>query len=258
MKLEYLKAKHRVKLGGLLLSLILVSGCATIRDFIFPDDNFKDANIHWQKTLQFEVNGKAYRGLAMVERAKEYKLRIFPNDKTIDRLQWRTCQGGDFVDKAVDRSFWRWKKTEKHFDMTFALTEIEKERACTFKIDSLAGKNKVMEFGMIIFPSSRPEVSLPALLECNRATVQTVGKGGCHAPVGTIQRITFKQKVYQDETPHVECPPLTEIKGNKFEYHIVKDECVYVFMSPDRHENGEFREYTLHTIGYEKSPPPEY
>lgn len=240
-----------------LFLLLSLSGCTTLKDFFVPEVSDKDANVEWQKTLKFSVNDVGYRGVAVLPKAPSYHLKIYPSDKTIDRFQWRTCEGGDYEDKVIEKNFWGSTNKDYH-EMDVTPTAIELDRACTMKIESLSGKHKIMDFGWLIFPSSRPEVNITATLHCARVTAKYRGKSGCEAPEGAIYRIQFENKVYQDESEDEQCPPLAELSNNLFEGFVPKAECVYLFMSLERHENGKRLEHILHTYGWEKSPPPEY
>lgn len=246
--------KHLVAL--LVGALLFTTSCSSIRNFLLPEEKDKDARVEWQKTLRFDVNGEQFRGMAILPRAASYKFRIYPYDKNIDRLQWRTCAGFDFVDKAVKRGWFG--GGDKYFEMDFAPTAIELDRACSLKIESLSAKKKVMEFGMAIFPDTRVEIDLPARLECNRRVTNYVGKTACHAPNGTIHRIVFQQEVFQDDRPNAECPPMKKIGDRSFEFFMPRNECIYQFNALEKHTNGEDRKFLLHTYGFEKVPPPEY
>jgi len=237
--------------------MVSLSGCASLRGFFVPEVADKDARIEWQKTMKFSVNGKMYRGIAVLPNANTFNLKIYPADKTIDRFQWRTCEGADFQDKVIKTNFWG-KAKKKYHEMNITPTKIEQDRACTMKLESLSGKHKVMEFGWIIFPDSREEVNIPAVTECSRQTTPGTGKSACQAPMSSVYRIGFADKVYQDIEDEKACPPLNEIDQNRFEGYMPIDECLYLFMSLERHSNGKRREHILHTYGWEKSPPPEY
>ena len=101
-----------------LLILLLLSGCSTLSSFFLPGSLEKDAKIEWKKDLLMSINGVVYTGLALVPKADIYHLKIYPAEKTIDRLQWSSCHGGDHVDKAVKYSRWSWKKQKDYFEMT--------------------------------------------------------------------------------------------------------------------------------------------
>lgn len=243
---------------ALFLSLFWLSGCASITDFLFPEALDKDARVEWRKELKMEVNGKVYRGLGLTEFASIYEIKIYPGFKEIDRLQWRTCHREDFVDKAVENGFWPWSKKDEFFKFEFRAKPIELNRSCPLRFESLTMKHKTLEFGMLLFPDSRPWINLPASVECNgQVELYESGKSICQAPANTVQKIRFSSDVVQDETPNELCPPMKEVRPGEFEFFMPENECVYIFGKPERHESGEFRKHILTTFGYEKIPPPE-
>jgi len=241
-----------------ILILLLLSGCSTLSDFIFPKVADKDASLEWRKDLLMDVNGKIYRGMAKVPKASVYKIKIYPSDKRIDRLQWRTCHREDFADKAVERGLWPWSKKDKHFSMNFYPKKIELDRACPLNFEALAEKHKSMAFGMVIFPDIRPHVVLRATLECDGRTEIMTGTSECQGAISTIQKIHFDGEVFQDDRPNEKCPPMKKVKPNVFEFFMPKNLCVYVFKSKQKAINGKFKTHNLITYGYERLPPPDH
>ena len=232
-----------------ILLLLMLSSCSTLTGFFFPKSEDKDANIEWRKDMLIDVDGKIYRGIAMVPSKGTYNLKIYPAEKRIDRLQWRTCHREDFVDKAVKHGFWPWSKKQEYFSMSFTPKNIELERACPLMIEGLAEKHKSLSFGMLVFPDIRPWISLSAKLECNGKLVPAKGTSECQGAISTIHKIHFNGEVFQDDRPNEKCPPLKKIKPNVFEFFMPKNLCVYLFKSRQKHSSGKFMTHKLLTYG---------
>ena len=238
----------------LIFPIFYISGCATL----FPSSLEKDHKIEWKKDLLMSINDKMYHGIALVPKARLYNIKIFPPVKTIDRIQWGSCHGGDNADKAVEYGLWPWSKKQKYFSMTYTPKNIELDRACPLKITALAQKHKAMAFGMIIVPDVKPHISLKATLECNRKTqLKKVGTTACQAAIKSIHRIHFDGEVFQDARENIKCPPFKKVKPNVFEFFMPRDLCVYLFKSRQKAINGKFKTHKLITYGYEKVPPPK-
>lgn len=241
----------------LIIYLLLLTGCSTLGEFLSPEDLTKDANTEWRKSMMMKINGKDYRGLAVVPAADVYEILIFPYNDSIDRLQWGTCHGDDFADNAVKNSFWPWKKDDKYFRMVFRPQPIELERACPLYLEELAERHRSMNFGMIIFPDYRPHFRLAATLECNRRAEPKSGVSGCQAPMGTIHRIQFAEVVDHDDRPNEKCPPVREVRPGVFEFNMPKSTCTYDFVSDEKDSFGNYLTHRLYTYGYEENPPPK-
>lgn len=240
----------------LFLFLWLV-GCSTLGEFFSPDDLPKDINAEWRKNMTMKINGKLYRGLAVVDAADTYEILIYPYNDKIDRLQWGTCHGDDFVDNAVKNSVWPWKKNDPYFRMIFRPQPIELERACPLYLEELAERHKSMNFGMVIFPDYRPHFRLSATLECNREAKPTKGVSGCQAPTGTVHRIQFAERVDFDERQNEACPPVREVRPGAYEFNMAESTCTYDFVSDKKDAFGNYLTHRLFTYGYSKNPPPK-
>lgn len=239
-----------------LIFIFFIAGCASISDFLLPQPIDKDPNVEWRKDLVLDVNGKRYKGMALVPTQSKYEIKIYPADKRIDRLQWRTCHRNDSVDKAVESGFWPWSKKKEYFTMIFEPKSIELERACPLRIEALAQKHKSMAFGMVIFPDSRQHYNLEAVLECNGRTQIRVGTSECQGAIMSLHKVIFGGEVVQDDRPNEQCPPMKQVQENVFEFFMPKNECVYLFKSFEK-VDGKYRTHKIITYGYEKIPPPQ-
>ena len=233
-------------------------GCSTLQGFLFPNSIEKSLSVSWEKDLRFQINDKIYYGTALVHEKPNYWIYIFPPYNEISRLQWRTCHRGGAAKNAVKYGKWPWSKKQEYYKMNFVPRDIERERACALKFEALAKNRKVMGFGMVVFPDIRPWFNLSSTVECNgEVHVYTDGTSICQAPEGAITRISFSGKTYMDDSPNSQCPPFKEISDGVFEFKMPKDECIYNFKRPEKHESGRYRSHKLVTFGYEDSPPPE-
>jgi hypothetical protein len=237
--------------------MILLSSCSTLTGFLFPNSEDKDAGIEWRKDMMIDIDGKIYRGVAVVPKKNIYSLKIYPSEDRIDRLQWRTCHREDFVDKAVKHGFWPWSKKQVYFAMSFTPRRIELERSCPLMIEGLAEKHKSLSFGMVIFPDSRPWVSIPAKVECNGRVIPRDGTSECQGAVSTIHKIHFDGEMFEDDRANEKCPPFKKVRPNIFEFFMPKDLCVYYFISRQKDANGKHKRHKLMTYGYERIPPPK-
>lgn len=233
-------------------------GCSTLQGFFVPDAADKDAKVEWKKDMKFSVNGAVYYGVAVVDHADEYVIKVYPSYQKIDRIQWRTCHQDGHADKAVVHGFWPWSSKDEFFTMKVRASHIERDRACPLEIESLTAQNKSMSFGIIIFDDLRPWVDLSATLECNgKLGLYSRGQSACQAPVNSVQRIAVDTEAIQDDRPNDNCPPMKQAAPGVFEYFMPKGKCVYVFKVPRRHESGEWLTHNLITYGYERIPPAE-
>jgi predicted small lipoprotein YifL len=246
-----------VFLSLLIGAVFLLSGCGHLGSFFFPEAPDRDAKVEWRKTLKMNINGETHFGMVKVQESKKYIIKIYPFDDHIDRVQWRTCHRDGFADKAVESSFWPWSKKNKFYQLDFSPNQIELNRACGLRIESLTKKHTVMEFGLILFHDIRPEVSLGAGLACNGEFYAREGVAECQGAVGSTQEIYFSEKVYQDESENRRCPPLKEIEDGVFSYKVPRGECVYPLKVNRKHQNGRYIMMNLFTYGFEKNPPPE-
>jgi hypothetical protein len=232
-------------------------GCSTLQGFLFPNALEKSTQVSWEKDLKIQVNDRVYYGTAVVPLKDSYNIYVFPPYEEITRLQWRTCHRGGVAKDAVQYGRWPWSKNDKFFKLEFKPMDIERERACTLSIEALAMKNKVMGFGMIVFPDKRPWFELPATLECNGQIVKYDGTSVCQAPVGAITRINLGPDVFHDDAENSNCPPFKDKGSGVYEFQMPKDECIYNFKKAERDEEGRLKSHKLITFGYELSPPPE-
>lgn len=238
---------------------ILTSGCASVGDFLFPEALDRDAKVSWKHDLKMKINGVSYRGLALVPKAQNYEIKIYPPTNEIDRLLWSTCHRGESKDKAVEDGFWPWSKKDEYFKFVFTPAEEELKRSCPLRFQAFEKKHRNISFGLVAFPDHRQEAILPATTHCNGVIEKTIGKNICQAPINSLQRIDFIEPVLATAASDSNCEaPKGDSPGTIFYIHPSKDECIYIFQSKEKHpQNGRRLMFSWHVYGWEKLPPPE-
>ncbi len=226
-----------------LLLFLLFSGCAAFSKKL-PSISTDDIYRH---DLRVEVNAKQYIGVGVVEAAPEYTIKVFPNGK-IDRLMWRMCDGEDVLDDLGDDEY------------TFKIrpTALETKSSCgTLQITVLEEKKRRNGYALIIFKDTRPEISLPAQLTCNKITSNPYGVSVCQTAEGLYSQILFSEPVVQLGADD-RCQVMQPSKDEKvFLFTTPKDECNYFFVAQSKAENGKRKVHYLTTLGYTDVLPAE-
>lgn len=239
--------------------LFSTAGCAHVKK-LFDESAPKSTTVEWRKTLKMKVNGIKYYGVGLVPYSEKYEIKIYPPNKTIDLLQWSSCDGSDFAPDAVKDYFWVWKKDDEFFKITdknspfFTLSDIQKSYVnCPLRIDALTKYKKGLYFGILLFykKTSKPQ-GLTVTVNCNRQKDRfDKGIAYCQASKGKVTWIEFSRPVvFTDDAVGERCPKLKRLSDRKIELYMGSGDCYYNFMD----ENEQ--EIDFYHYGFEENPPP--
>lgn len=239
------RPKYYLAVVLVLFLALLLSACSMFEKKL-PNISVDEIYRH---DLKVQINGVTYNGVGVVEAAPEYTVKVFPKGK-IDRLMWRMCDGEDVLDDLGDDDF------------TFKIkpTQLETKSTCgTLQITVLEEKKRRNGYALIVFKDTRPEMSLPAELTCNKVTSQPNGVSVCQSAEGLYSQIKFSEPVVQMGA-EAGCDVIRPNKGDEttFLFSLPKDECNFFFVAQSRaKENGKRKVHYLTTLGYTDVLPEE-
>jgi hypothetical protein len=198
--------------------------------------------------LVLEVNGEKFKGVGVIKRASQYKIKIYPNER-IDRVFWHTCHQEDTVDKPD--TGWFTKSYEFYLNDVPGVQDVH---ACALDIVSMDQQSRRNGFATLEFLDMRPEISLPALVKCNgMATFYDKGVSICQSAEGLIEQIKFNEPVVQTGAKP-DCDVMKALDDKTFTFIMPKGKCTYYFTS-DRKIGGKRVSHRLQTVGYTNVPP---
>ena len=216
----------------LLLTWLLHYGCASQ-----PDYNGIPYPTKYQ--LDLVINGKAISGSGVVQKATKYLITIKSN-VDIDRFQVATCQRENTIDQAYTPGW----LSKNIFQYTIWPTNVENEASsCPLRIfsynDTVPNNNL---FAYVDFYDDKTKLN--GAISCNGWMMGTVGGVSvCHAPIGSVQRITFQTPVNYNKTTTT-CKVDTQ-DDKLFNFYPLKDQCFLQFR-----ERGTGFNHRLTILGY--------
>ncbi len=240
------------KIVGLMALAVGLSACSLFQYKELPD--FKESEVY-RHELRVDVNEAQFYGTAVVKRATEYKVRVYPPGK-VDRIAWRTCSQEQIIDKPdVSKSGWfgGYSYIDFVYKPAFGVDDVN---ACPLKIEVLEEKKRRNGMALVEFEDAREEVTLFADLVCNGQLSQRRGVSICQSAAGLYQKIAFPSPAIQ-RGGDPKCDVMKPEKGDERFYLFVMapGECVYTFVSNSKTPNGKRMEHRLTTIGYTDVPP---
>lgn len=229
----------------LLFALLFLSGCSSLSVKNDSPSVIDQSQVQLH-TLKVSVNGQEYKGTGVLPIAERYKITVFPEEK-IEEIVWNTCHQFNRVQRPSTGWF------NKSFSFIFKPTiGIEDKASCALKISVLT-KDVAMDFALLEFQDSRPEVGLNALLKCNGKTENVRGVGVCQSAAGLRQEILFRQPVVVNPSP--DCAVFSSKDEIEWTFDIAPSECTYYFVSNERASNGKRYIFRLRTLGATKFRP---
>tara|TARA_R100000781_G_scaffold105913_1_gene69795 strand:+ start:3790 stop:4476 length:687 start_codon:yes stop_codon:yes gene_type:complete len=194
---------------------VIIFSCSTPSDIIKIKTNYK-------KDLDFVVNNKSFKGIAVPKLSKSYLIEIETPFK-INYVKIESCHR-----EVVLRNVYHKKriiKNRKKFQFNYKPIGIEKE--CILFISALneAGKGR---FAQILFQAK--QYNIKAINFCNGQETTAKGVSLCQSKKGLVQMIHFDEDLEVRST----CP-IMSYKGKKnFKYEPESGDCVFLFMGKDR------------------------
>ena len=233
-------------LSYLCTALLILQGCTSFEHKVSLDT--------WNRqslSVEIQVNGEKYnyQGMGVVPIAKDgnYEIKIKPSEK-IQRLIITTCHR-EIVQDKPNSDGWFSKSVTLNYRI---MKDREDKKACLMNISGIH-KGKKVSFAMLDFMDTRPEVNLPATIQCN-GTIKHYGKGAsvCQSASNLYQAIIFNEEVLV--TSSDDClGSFTTIDGKTYEYQMKTGSCTYHFVGRGKID-GKNQVHRLTTYGYTHVP----
>jgi hypothetical protein len=215
------KATH-CRIGGVLLALVVLSGCATVNDKL-------DQNVFYKRDAGADINGRHYDGVVTVPYAKSYDFVFYPKG-SVDVLLIRTCHR-EYAAEKIDTGWFGKNK----FKYTYTpVPGIEDVRVCPLRLDTYES-SKEGRHSWLLADFETPLNKLSYTLTCNGTISRVNGVAVCQAKEHTYQRVSFDE-------PMMIAPVLPETchkpiqKNENFQVYEIKaslGECLFTFESKD-------------------------
>lgn len=204
--------------------------------------------------LKVAINGKTYLGWGVVPAASKYDVTVYPSASN-NRIQWRTCDRENVIDKNDDSGGWLsdlfGSSSPSSYSFSFVPDpSLDQKHHCPLEIDVVNADKNANGFAVFEFKDKRPEYTVGASLTCNGVAIPgLIGVGMCESAVGLMQRIVFDQPV-QFGDPEPQCNTMKDIEGKHlvFEFAMPLDKCQFNFRSKDQ------KSFRLFTHGYNDVP----
>lgn len=222
---------------GLVLTCLILSSCATMKDFLNTLTGTSSQKITrtplwvYKPDLRIQVGGVAFTGMGVTVLADQTAVTIW-SAVSIDRVEISTCsrhdvcqiKGGELAcDQRtssnpngrflVDTSwFGTPEKTMQYF---FTPDRKERDDSCANLMIAIYDKNTLAAWGYLDFRSN-PALNFPASFTCNATDWHFAGVSVCSAKAGTIQEINFAQPV--DDYRTEDSCNLKKVSDKQFEF----------------------------------------
>lgn len=218
----------KMKYFTLFLVAIFFTGCSTSE--VSPELRYSPDKFY-RRDLEFKINGKEYKGIAVISRQEKYDIKVKSWD-SYEYVQLKTCH-----------RFYSGEKEGYWWDFTFNPTDVElSSPSCPIGIT--AGDSKG-HHGWALILMDNPIFTLPNKLQCNGKKYTATGSSACQSFVGLEQWVIFENPVKVKGIPGCILP--TSEDGKIWKYKIQKDICQYTFYT-------DVENIALHvTIGFDET-----
>lgn len=207
----------------------------------------------YKMDMIIQINGKTFEGMGVVPLAPYYDIAIDAKG-TLNLLTVTNCHRDIAKENAFEKGFFKDKSKARMKIQLF--DEEESDIACPMNIAGFEVKGGRHSWGFIDFQN--PKMKLQATTKCNGVKSEVTGVAVCQGSEGTLQFITFPNKVLVAGPER--CPEwvpnlkqnekLEDWNGLSYKIEIGKDFCSYRFKEQD--ESGE--EFRITTRGYSVTP----
>lgn len=170
---------------------------------------------------------RRFKGTGVLPVKSVYEFEIVAPGN-IDAIQISTCHRV-FLDPPKPSIF----KDEKRYRFTYMPNKAETNRPCPLKIQVFEmGRKEMYAHGVFHFKT--PQETLPAVVYCNGARMNTIGVSVCANLSGLNTIADFLTPVEVTAQPGCEIPK--SIDGLTWEWDLIRHECAYLFfeMEGDR------------------------
>lgn len=197
----------------------------------------------YRKSLKFEVDGKAFQGIAILPHKDCYEITLMPEDK-MSFVLFQTFHRDVPIEKP--KTGWFSNKIKYKY---CPQTNTEDTGYSPLEVAVLNDKQVHDAFAFIMLRDTKPEISLPANLKCNGDFTYVDGTAICQTAAGLQEEIFFQQKVLVG-TSNENCEKPESNDGLFWKVRVSEGECPYVFTAKEKHKNGKRLSLILTTIGY--------
>ena len=208
----------------------------------------------YRHMLKIKVDDQTIDGVGVIPLKSSYHLKIYPDGRA-DRILIHTCHR----EIPIDEPSSGWSRLiggKSIYELDVKRdAEVETSDACAMEVQLFEEKKKRNGWALLEFQDARPEVSLPALVQCDgSATTFNGGVSICQAAEGLIQEIKFKTPVVNAGSDP-ECDVMQSKDKLTYRFAMAPGICTYYFVAQKRHTNGKRLVHRLKTIGYSDIPP---
>lgn len=183
--------------------------------------------------IQLTVNGIQGQGIMVVPKAESYTISGISRGSA-DLLTITTCHRDVALYPGKNKFEYIYQPSES----------LEARGGCPLHIGAYDKKG---QHAWAIVDFEDDEAKLPGFLKCNGYGKTWDGVSICQSRQTLVQFIEFKVPVRTSPSSNCPMPGSVDGKGMRFEFPIVRGECVYAFME----QGGAHRIHRLTTIGYE-------
>lgn len=223
-----------------LIIILCLTGCSS---FLVP--GLLDTEKSYPYDLEMEINGKKYKGIAVVDEAPKYEMKLMGKGSMaffyISNCH-RTVRSSE-----INGSGWFLWKGKPTYGWTYEPNEIESESVCPLEISALDRKGGKHSFGYVDF--RRKAFSLPATIVCSGKKSFEVGVSVCNESKALEQGLSFSQPVEYEASP--KCSALETLDGMNFRYRMPDAKCQYGFM------NNKYETHRHVALGFSQIIYPE-
>lgn len=172
------------------------------------------------------INGEAFNGVGVIPAATSYDM-VISSRSDINMLTVQTCHRNFLADDVITQG---WIKKNKTYEYKWTPAPgIEDDGSCIIRIGSynksVGGTN-----AWAVIDIQTPDMTLPAMNECDGVQTQTQGVSMCQTLKGLIERLTFAVPVKIDTAAiPAGCAGTLSANGMVWEYQMGQGECVVIF-----------------------------
>lgn len=172
------------------------------------------------------INGQSFTGAGVIPIANSYDMKI-SSRADVNMIMVQTCHRNFTADDVIKQG---WLQQNRTYDYKWTPAPgIEDSGSCLIRIGSY-NKNVGGQNAWAIIDVETPDMTLPAVNECDGDLSEVKGVSMCQTKAGLIERLIFDVPVKVDTAAiPVQCRGLLDLAGKVWEYQAGLGECVVIF-----------------------------